>query len=203
MPEPKTLLAQIQSGASLRYFIMDGDHGWAGWYDETSRSYPSARLVQAKERSVLISTVCLAAEHIWPSRATSSLGGSDVRGQLLQDKEHPKLLGIHVEQSPVATAEVHTNRSEKITWIDPARDDMPVEKTWRLYGRDQKTVSTETRTEYLDYARLPNGQWYPTRWRETTIQTLRKRPPVTSISQYNLQFIPDMHLDDAWFTPPK
>ncbi|MCK4625889.1 MAG: hypothetical protein KAV00_11305, partial [Phycisphaerae bacterium] len=52
---------------------------------------------------------------------------------------------------------------------------------------------------------LPNGQWYPTRWRETRSQAPRSKKggkPKISVQEYNLQIIPGMKLDKEWFTNP-
>lgn len=199
--KPAELLGQIRQAAPTQYFIMDGDHGWAGWYDINKQSYPDARLIQAKERPSLIAQLSVAGEFIWPTRDTRNLLAPQVRGELLRDRDHPGLLGLKVERP--AIAEQKNSRSENTTWFDPARDDMPVEKVWRLYGPDQKTVSIESRTAYLEYGRLANGQWYPTKWREDRIDSPQGRPATTSSDEYVLQIVPEMVLDSAWFVPPK
>ena len=78
---------------------------------------------------------------------------------------------------------------------DPARDDMPVSSSRTLFKKDG-TMLEETKTQYSDYAQLPGGQWYPTRW----VDTLDDKRNITI--EHRLQILSKERLDPVWFTDP-
>ena len=88
-------------------------------------------------------------------------------------------------------------------WIDPARDDMLVEKITRELEEDGGTVGEEWRTHYLDYDQLPNGQWYPTKWRWSYVTNDKKgNPKYDNTRESHLRIYPDVGVDEDWFTNP-
>ncbi len=139
---------------------------------------------------------------IWPSRYVTGIrAGTDA--SLTQDAAHPGLIGIRYKRTPQPD-EGTTEINESTWWLDPVRDDMPVETTWSSSPRAGAAVRTEMRVRYLDYAQLPDGQWYPTRWQEDRSDRDRKTGKmVPSTQYYRLQIWPKLRLGDEWFRPPE
>ncbi len=98
---------------------------------------------------------------------------------------------------PIGTTD---SRHERYYWFDPQRDDMPVEKQYLGYMKDGSTVEREWHSVYLDYAQLPDGRWYPTRWQEGTSN--HGENPYTSLTEFHLTFSTDIALEADWFTDP-
>jgi hypothetical protein len=194
-PDVPPLVGQLKDIAPAEYWLMDGDKGWCGW-GKPPRAYDHRRM-EAKERLVMLASVGLGGE-IWPTRYKISMGGTDSQAEIITDSARPGLLGIHVERSGMSDG--RKERYESTYWIDPGKDDMPVERLWRVHA--DGNLTTEVSTKYLEYAQLPDGKWYPKRWQETRSQRLPRRPttqPHKSIQQYNLIVVPNMTLDKDWF----
>ena len=77
---------------------------------------------------------------------------------------------------------------------------MPVEKRSLVYMKDGSTVEYDWHSVYLDYAQLPDGRWYPTRWQETTSRF--GDSPYTSSSELHLTLSTDIALEADWFSDP-
>ncbi|MHC4631307.1 MAG: hypothetical protein ACYS9C_08535, partial [Planctomycetota bacterium] len=91
------------------------------------------------------------------------------------------------------------NRMEIIYWIDPARDDMPVETIARMFDKSHESITKERLTRYLNYASIRENQWYPTQWQKTNMDYSDESSKTIGITEYNLRIFPDMELDDWWF----
>ncbi len=92
----------------------------------------------------------------------------------------------------------------KTYWLDPNRNDIPVgQDTWEdlVDSRIDGKRSYSQKTEYLEYAQLPNGSWYPTHW-----HTIHGQPEVNrqndSYIDYYLIFGAGRSLDAKWFGDP-
>jgi hypothetical protein len=196
LPDVGQLVGQLKDIAPSQFWLMDGDKGWAGWARQPSISYDS-RVVAAKEHDVMLAQEGLGGA-VWPSGGGSSIGSTDSKAELITDPARPGLVGITSERTWKEQGQ--SIRSESVSWIDPTRDDMPVEKTWRYWVNG--SLFTETSTKYLEYAQLPDGQWYPKRWVETRLDNVPRRSTTQltkSLTQYNLLVVPNMTLDKDWF----
>jgi len=205
-PRLEGYLAQFKDAPPLRYLLRNGKRGWLGWgYNQKSRSYPNARALDPKEWPIMRAIEGLGGT-IWPNRWRLNLiGSSSARASLISDAKHAKLTGLRV-QHLMPRENGRKERQEHVIWLDPARDDLPVESAWRVFDNDGKTVRLEVRRQYLEYARLANGQWYPLRWKYTRTQfPTRKQAstqPATRVTEYNLVVAPGMELGQEWFVNP-
>jgi hypothetical protein len=89
---------------------------------------------------------------------------------------------------------------ERFIWIDTSRDDMPVEVLRRTFAEDGTQTASEVRSTFLSYAQLPDGRWYPSRWRWT--YTNFQDPESSRVEEYHLQFHPNLAADARWFADP-
>jgi hypothetical protein len=199
-PDVAKLLPDLLKGSPSRFFVMDGDQGRAGWYDEDTRSYPDARKIEAKERELLLAGDIGLAGQIWPSRFRTAIGTEGTLAELIQDPAHAKLIGLRYKRVPVARYEKSTAETETTWWIDPARDDMPSEIMTLHREKPGDEPTLETHTHYLEYAQLPGGKWYPTHWRtDRTDRNPRTGKGVKSAQYYRLQILLELKLGEEWF----
>lgn len=134
------------------------------------------------------------AGRIWFGRDRLFISTRGAKVRLLEDVNRPDLVGVYSE------GHRQLKRIEHIYWIDPNRDDMPVERLSCDYSADGKTVERKFFTEYISYSQLSDGRWYPAHWQMTSEH--RERPG-KSCRKYYMNFSTDMKLDKSWFTNPE
>ena len=206
-PRPKVseLIKELRAISPNHYCLVDDKDGWIGWYDGKSPSHYRSRLLGPEEKTALL---WLAGE-IWPSpQLRMRQYGQSAKVEMLGDRKHPEQIGVRIDGRNQDAPDIK-QRQETIIWLDRARDDMPVERIYRTYGKDNKTVGREDITHYGSHAQLSNGQWYPTRWRTTSDLhsdmgrgRMGNRGRIRATREYHLQIVPNMKLDDEWFTNP-
>jgi hypothetical protein len=135
----------------------------------------------------------------WPMHLRQKVSQADNGGTvvseltLLADAGRPQQIGLRNDVID------RLNRMEIIYWIDPARDDMPVETIARMFDKSHESITRERHTRYFDYAGVRENQWYPTRWQETNMFYSDENSRAIGITEHNLRIFPDMELDDWWF----
>jgi hypothetical protein len=142
------------------------------------------------------------AETIWRGRGLLLLHNPGAKARLLADVNRPDLVGIYAEGLVQQCDSRRFQRTEQLIWIDPGRDDVPVETFARDYGPDGETVVTEFSTKYLDYGQLPDGKWYPNCWRQTTRSRVRDQFRDYT-QQFHLRLYPGTKLHSGWFCDPQ
>ncbi|MHC4112002.1 MAG: hypothetical protein ACYSUY_13080 [Planctomycetota bacterium] len=136
---------------------------------------------------------------LWPRHLRQKVSHADNGGMvvseliLLGDAARPQQIGLHNDVID------RLNHVEIIYWIDPVRDDMPVETITRMFDKSQESITRERHTRYLDYGTIRENQWYPTRWQTTSTVHSGGYSNTNLMTEYNLRIFPDMELDDWWF----
>jgi hypothetical protein len=140
--------------------------------------------------------------NLWPTRVTIGLYGSESKAELLRDDKHPGLVGLRVEQMIVMGGQGENDRQKTISvrWLDPKRDDLPVESWWQTFKRDGETIETESHTTYTAFAQTPDGRWYPSAWK--SVVTTTRRAMTGSSSVHHMQVWPGRTLEAKWFRDP-
>jgi hypothetical protein len=139
---------------------------------------------------------------IWPTRKRIGLFGADAKASLLTDpKKYPGQLDLHVEQYTFVSDMTQKQLEVSDFWLDPSRDDMPIEWTSVQYEKDGKTIGTKSATNFLQWKQSANGQWYPTRWKFDFVMNQGGRS-VHSKQAFELVMCPDAKLGDEWFADP-
>ncbi len=184
----------MDTAKPVQYFVLDGTQAWVGWYNSGEKAYskqhfPPSHL--ARFPNSLQAEQGLAGR-IWPSPQMRMWFGPQTKVEVLHDAKRDNQIGLCVETMSSPTQNTK-QRNMSIFWLDPARDDMPVEKVHKTLSANGKTSKRKDITRYLDYAQLPNGQWYPTRW-----QTVRDGKS----GEYILQIFPGAILSNEWFAQP-
>jgi hypothetical protein len=142
---------------------------------------------------------------IWPGRHIMDYKHGNrikIEVQLLTSPDRPGQVGVQVDESGLAIVIMRNSRLQMIWWLDPARNDVPVEKIKRFYGLKGELENEEV-TKYAEYAQLPNGLWYPTAWETTDSNFSGGDVHVRAKVKGCLQFVPGMALDAEWFSDPQ
>jgi hypothetical protein len=63
------------------------------------------------------------------------------------------------------------------------------------------TQRVARRSRFKEYAQLPEGRWYPTRW-DLDVTADDKPYPNMRVTAYRLQIFPGRKLDPSWYTDP-
>lgn len=141
---------------------------------------------------------------VWPSAEFTMIEIPGTVATLLTDKDRPGLIGVRCEGANDfdPTHRLNLPRTRMTFWIDPARDDMPIETVREDRPTTRGGLTYVTRTEFKEHARLPNGRWYPTRW--TGNQTSDDGEPDSNrpVNEWRLGIYPGAKLDADWFERP-
>jgi hypothetical protein len=167
---------------------------------DTSKSIPQNRVPRI-------------ASEIWPqipsgdvSTQMKSIGMTVSKVEAVRDARHVRLIGIRVTREMDLKIEglKFPKWQQTVYWIDPERDDMPVE-TVRRSRPDIKDEEAEsvTRIQYESYAALPDGKLYPTKWRSEQFRPDLPAKQRVIRHAYSLQIFPDTKLDAKWYADPQ
>ena len=196
IPDLQKLVPILREAAPMEYAVMDGDRGWYGTFQAKTLNYRRETVPGSYARSYFPYRSVTA--QLWPSSSISGIGSPQRRSDLLHDKAHPSLIGVRYVDLDKSADPVDGGTT---WWLDPSQDDMPVQ---RSSSSKDKSIAITTETHYVDYAQLPNGQWYPTHWRESRTY-VKSAINVDShhTTEYHLQILPTFQLDRSWFQAPE
>lgn len=177
-------------------FVSDGVTAWQGRYENASGTYKELGEIVDKQKIIAEQLQQSLSGKVWAGRHLTNSDRDDkkIQSELVQSDEYPQYVGINV----ILTFGYDNYRFEWTYWTDPSRDDMLVEIIFRDDRPGQQSI--EDRTKYIDYAQLPNGQWYPTHWQTTITELSNGDSRQIATLDYHLQIYPDILLDDWWFT---
>ncbi len=144
--------------------------------------------------------------HIWPSRQLIDFKhGSHIKIdiQALSSPDRPGQVGIQVDESGPVIQTMQYGLIRYVWWLDPARNDVPVEKVSQSHDMDGRLLIEEIK-QSSEYSQLPSGLWYPTAW---TTQEIKYdsdgQRHVACTRQARLQLVVGMSLPSAWFADPR
>ncbi len=186
----------------LMYYATDGTTAWSGRFDNgkdaKNRMVEQAYLLEKHPPSHEYFLV----HHFWRNRDAFFLYGYGPKADTITDKDHPGLIGLRLREGDYSTNPKDRNRQERICWVDPKRNDVPVQTIIRgeRFNGEQTVSLTRFDTRYLEYARLPNGRWYPTYWKyDASREDLSAKTKGGFGREFHLQVVPNMKLDADWY----
>jgi hypothetical protein len=143
---------------------------------------------------------------VWPTRELLGLGGPDARVEVVRDRGRPGLVGVRVDKMvPDCGGSLddrrRMRRSVMTFWIDPLRDDVPVESAWQSYAKGSDELEIDGRVTYTAWARTADGRWYPSAWRTVTRLNLPDRRSTTA-TDGRLRVWAGERLGAEWFSAP-
>src|SRR5439155_5892982 len=130
------------------------------------------------------------------------LFGADSKAALRADKDRPGLVGLRIEQmiQDGSGDETRKRKNVSVHWLDPAKDDLPVELVWQTYTPKGDKVETEAHITYTAYAKTDDGRWYPSAWR-AVVKTTR-RATIKNSTEAHMQLWSGRKLGAEWFDDP-
>jgi hypothetical protein len=204
-PSPKLedVLWRAEKMIPIFYYVTDGSKAWSGSMVSTPKTREKIRESELPQREdPLRINYCLSNE-VWKGREALHLYDFGPRTDTLQNKAHPRAVGVRLREGDFGPKARPPARTEKIFWIDPNRDDMPLETTVReekfAPGSDTVATTVEVHFRYLDYARLPDGRWYPTHWEQQLSRKSTQGRTFDFFLEYHLQIFPNRQLDPIWY----
>jgi len=201
-PQIVDVLERAEGAYPEFFFVTDGQKGWRGVYDRSSKAYTGLEKIINKGIILELIPGFSLSGQIWP--CSRSIGFdkrySNRKVSLIYSDENPEEIGLCFDISDAASAMRGIGRSEFIYWMDPACDDMVVESTERTYGPDRKSIIVEKHTEYLSFDKLRGEKFYPTCWQTTVTRYSNDGSKGRRALEYHLTIYPDMELEDWWFT---
>jgi len=188
------------------FLFYDGLHCWQGKYNQAERAYKYHEEIKEKAKQVSALRLASLSASIWPGRRIfdySHIPYANVHLEVVTDSSHQGLVGldVHISNMQQYGSDPQPTESRETFWLDPTRDDMPIERIKQYYLSD-RILSKEVHVRYLAYAQLKGGQWHPTHWLSTTTDYSEGKPVRVRNEHYYLEIIPDMQLDPIWLTNP-
>ncbi len=183
--------------APSEYAVSDGVKAWADMG-------PGPKTLQGEEASFYRKHYTLPG-HLWRTREAIGLFGADGKASLLADKDRPTLIALRTEQMTNGR-DMKWQKDASTYWIDPARNDVPVETLLQIYqpvveaGNSPPRIENEIHTIRTRFEKTGNGTWYPSEWR--TSFTQHGQTESVSGEQNHLQVWGGKTLPPEWFNPP-
>jgi len=156
-------LAAIKDQIPGEYLVWDGVRGATGFHTSQD-TWNINKLEGDMIQSLPMIKARFSLEgQTWPTRNNMGLFGTGAKSQVITDKDKPGLIGLKIEQT-YPGEEMKPTKSENLIWLDPAKDDLPVQRLSITYQPASDKV--QLRFDFQDYqfARTSTGKWYPARW---------------------------------------
>ena len=193
-PDVAALLPALKTALPQVCCIVNGDHGWYG--DLGSKNVLNMKALSTEKDREFLGIQTLGSS-LWPRREMTGIMEANVEAKM-QDN----LLRLR-HKGTTTLPDGGLGYFETTYLLDPVKDDLPTQWYRNMVKPETGEVAERLATHYLKFARLPNGQWYPTDWTEETNQ----RDPATGndngfVKVCHLQIIPGMKIDEGWFADP-
>jgi hypothetical protein len=199
VPNISKTFEQTRSIISSHVFVDHGNAGWECWYQPDKKSY-RLREVEPEKRNIFRVGFSLSG-YLWPGPSTLYSDELDFRVhdvKIVRDDNHPDLIGLVVDQWGFGPQK-NQNRIVRTYWLDPARDNLSVEREYRSYLPDGITLVLEAKTKFQCFDQLPNGKWYPALWRKTTNRYENGELVENYEEENNLTISPGGTPDPNWY----
>lgn len=200
-PTLKQVLDLAAGTAPVFFYATDNTTAWAGTFDPSAIKTAKIREHRQPLKKMPYKVNYRLADSIWKGRDALRLWGFGPRPQVIADKARPNLLGLRIQDVDFSPSTRPAPRTERLFWIDPSRDDMPVETIMsdERSVSPTRTVTVDFRVRYSEFTQLPNGRWYPARW-DNQLGRKETGKPVEGFSlEYHLQIFPGAKLDPGWY----
>ena len=189
------LLPTLRTALPEGYCIVKGDHGWYGSLGTKNVLSMKSLSTETDREFIGIQTL---GSSLWPRRELSGLVIANVDAKMQDDL-------LRLRHKGMTTLRDGGRGDFETTYLlDPAKDDLPTQWYRNTVKPESGEVVERLATHNLKFARLSDGQWYPTDWTSETIQ----RDPATGndngfVMVSHLQIFPAMKIDEGWFSDPR
>jgi len=203
-PDVKDVLELAKKTIPVFYYATDGTKAWSGTFQEAATDIK----IRLRDREQLIKENPFTHEfklsnHIWRNRESLYLYGYGPKADTITDAKRAGLIGLRLREGDYSTDEPRGGRrQERVFWLDPKRDDIPAEIIFVGERSGAKELMSKTlfHTRYLEFAKLPNGQWYPAHWtNDMSRQDFERKSKDGFVREFHLRIVPDMKVDGSWY----
>lgn len=198
----KQVLEFARKTIPLTYYVTDGTAAWTGRFDGSKENKSCMLEGTLPLKDLPPNHDYFAVNEFWRNRVSLFLYGYGPRADTVADAAHEGLSGLRLREGNFAADATNVTREERIFWVDPKRNDLPIHYVHRGERVGTKLDSrTEFNTRFLDFAQLPSGTWYPTHW-----QTVATRDELTSGTKGSftrekyLVIDTAVKIDASWYT---
>lgn len=198
-PELRTVLNLLHGRVPSGAFVGNGKRAWLGG----NNHFQEMRLEQVFPSQMAADTL---PGKVWPTREGLSAYGTNVTLEVVWDRGRPGLVGLRMDRyAPNRAEDVNDRRRMQhdvmTFWLDPLRDDVPVEATSQSYAKGSAELESDGRTTYTAWDRTSDGRWYPSAWRVVT--RFNQRGEWTARTEdWRLQVWTGERLGAEWFADP-
>lgn len=206
-PDVETLLQIARLARPVKYAVVD-DSGKVvtRFYDADQQKYRQGQRTDVRE-----ATLFTLPGMLWPGRHMINLqhgGRVKSRLSLLHDPHRPTLIGLCIAETWPASQSQELGgppneagwRTVYINWLDPARENLPVDRIRQTIAADGG-VYYEQRCDNYEFTQVESGRWYPTSWHLTGSQRVDGELTPQMWRLVRLTLIPGRRLEPDWFTP--
>jgi hypothetical protein len=204
-PSADDALAAVRNGTPTNFLASDGTHAWQGFGSSPSTMQVRAIDPNSKAEGFQFTVARFGmTANLWPTRNRLGLFGSNGKAEVITDPTRPGMIGLKVVQM-IWTGKgdpqdrKQQRRAEQTYWLDPKRDDLPVESSWTNHKPGGDAIEMESKTTNLEMKQLPDGRWFPSRWKSVMKGAAMARDQV----QENALFVfPGHKVPAEWFSNP-
>ncbi len=185
----------------LMYYTTDGKSAWLGKFDPGKENKSRMQEGQQSLNNLPPFHDYFIVHHFWRNREALFLYGYGPSADTLTDKDHPGQIALRLREGDFTPTAKNTIREEWIFWVDPARNDLPIQTLHRGQRITDKPNSlTQFDTRFLNFAQLPNGNFYPIHWKtQATREDFLAKTKGGYSREFVLQILPNMKLDKTWY----
>lgn len=198
-PAPDDLLASLRGTLPNFFYVSDGKRAWRGIgmsatdmkvFADTAHPLPGYP-------APITRMVMDLPPKIWPTQMSLRANATTAKTELITDPARTGLVGLRVAQIVMLDGEEYG--SEHTFWLDPARDDIPLESTETTKAGTGSMAYRKT--VFAEPKQTSTGRWYPSRWTEYS-----GFDPITPATEPKGHFLLRVHpgypVDASWFVNP-
>jgi hypothetical protein len=200
-PELEAALASMAEVSPTNFLVSDGVAAWQGSEIEPGSFYAfDLNGARGSQRVEMTTAQSFLPGRIWPTRIGLGAFGADAKLRVITDPAKPGLIALQVDQT-YPDFDMKPRRVLKTYWLDPAKDDMPVERTHITYVGTTDREETRSDQKFGVYAKTAEGKWYPPEW--TTITTMYQPQETIYRQTERVRIWPGKALEPRWFKRPE
>jgi hypothetical protein len=202
-PDLKQVLELAGKTIPVFFYATDGKKACSGSFNPEAVKTGRFRELRSPYKDNPLQINYRLANQIWKSRDALYLWGFGPKPEMVTDKDHPNAFGLRLREGDFSPkAPLQAARTEKVFWIDPTRDDLPLEATIReekFDPRQKEPTTIEFKFRYLKYGRLSDGRWFPAHWEKQLSRKSTDGKADSFSIKYHLQIFPNAKLDRGWY----
>jgi hypothetical protein len=201
-PGLEAALASMKQVPPTSFLVSDGKSAWSGFEGSKPGVFRVGELNSDSGKQMLPTVLGQFSlqSHVWKTQVGMGAFGADAKVKLVRDEKRPGMVGLQVDQK-YPGRDMKPTRMLNTYWMDPAKDDVPVERTQITFVELTEKEEIRFETKFEKYAQTEKGQWYPSEW--TTVTTMHYQGTDVRHSKNRLQIWVGKTVGEEWFKKPE